>query len=132
MNQESRELKERIERLTDEELLKMVTEDAQEYRQEALYFAKAELRARGIDAKAPSAEAEEEKAAGEPADMNLDSRGLTCLVCGGPMRVGTLVAEKELTVVFSDNREERFVRVMACGQCGQLSLTADYTTEVKP
>jgi len=47
------------------------------------------------------------------------------------LRPGTLVAEKELTIIFSDNREERFVRVMACVQCGSLSLSADYDTDVE-
>jgi hypothetical protein len=46
------------------------------------------------------------------------------------LRAATLVAEKELTVIFSDNREERFVRVMACAQCGQITLIADYENEV--
>src|SRR2546428_13595091 len=66
------------------------------------------------------------------AEPSLDAHGLVCLSCGGPMRSGTLVAEKELTIVFADNQEERFVRVNACSACGQLSLVADYKIDVQP
>jgi hypothetical protein len=43
-----------------------------------------------------------------------------------------MVAEKELTIVFADNREERFVKVIACSRCGDISLAADYSTDVQP
>ena len=46
------------------------------------------------------------------------------------MRPGTLIAEKEMTIIFTDNREERFVRVSACTQCARLSLAVDYESDV--
>ena len=47
-DEESRELKERISQLPDEELLTMVEVEPHEYRKEALDYAKAELMGRGI------------------------------------------------------------------------------------
>ena len=128
MEQESLELKEEISGLLDEQLVEMVTTRAGEYRQEALDFAKAELAARGIDWNAVSDEPE----AAAPSAPELDSSGVICLNCGGPLRFATLVAEKEVTIVFSDNHEERFVKVSACRKCGQVSLLADFDTEVQP
>ena len=135
MNHESSELRERMAGLSDEELLRMVTVDAEEYRPEALDFAKAELKARNIDFAAP-------QVVGSGGQKNSDDReekvlpalgkhALICPACGGQLRSGILVAEKELTIIFTDNKEERFVRVDACRQCGQLALTVDYEIAVE-
>ena len=129
MEQESLELKEEISGLLDEQLMEMVTTRASDYRQEALDFAKAELTARGIDWNAVSTD---EPEAAAPSTPELDSSGVICLNCGGPLRFATLVAEKEVTIIFSDNHEERFVKVSACRKCGQVSLLADFDTEVQP
>ena len=122
-----KELRERFSKLTDEELLKIVTVEAADYRKEAVDIAKSELRSRGVPLERPTIE--------DPVDddnpASLDPRGQSCVVCGGQMRQGTLVAEKELTIVFSDNREERFVRVSVCSRCGQLSMLADLETDVQ-
>jgi hypothetical protein len=117
-------------RLSDDQLLQMVTIDAAEYRKEALDLAKAELEARGIDrTKRPAEVVEGELVDKDDGSSSLDLRGV-CQTCGGLMRQGTLVAEKELTIIFAD-KEERFVRVAACSQCGQLALTVDYDNEVQ-
>src|SRR5262245_26721133 len=123
------ELKRHISQLTDDELVDMVTMKSREYREEALNFAKAEIASRGIDLSEP--EAIEEETAPEAIEPLLDSQGRTCPTCKGPLRQGTLIAEKELTIVFADNREERFVKVSACSQCGQLYFAVDYETEVQ-
>ena len=126
MTPELQELKERIALLTEEQLLNMVGAEAGEYREEAIGFAKAELEARGV---------EYDDAVPEPdPEPQLDRRGDApgCLICGGKLRPGTLVAEKELTIVFADNKEERFVNVSACTQCGQISLAVDDATDVQP
>jgi len=120
-------LKNRIEQLSDDELLQMITEDAAEYREEAIGLARVELRTRGIDTATSPAEIMKEAA---PSDAS-EPRGLVCVGCGGKMRSGKLFAERELSVIFDDNREERFVSVLACGQCGQLSLNVDYVEEVQ-
>src|SRR5262249_14355275 len=133
MGDDTQELKQRISKLSDDELIQMVTVDAGDYRQEALDYAKAELKYRRVDwsdAKSLSPEEAEtaEHSESEHAEAAAAPAGPMCGSCGGSLRAGTLVAEKELTIIFSDNREERFVRVMACTQCGQLSLSADYDT----
>ena len=132
MNQkEANELKERIAQFPDAQLLRMVTTEVGDYRLEAIDYAKAELSARGIDIAQPSAD---EAAAGtDDAPAVLDSGASNtrvCQNCGAPMRPGTLVAEKEMTLIFTDNREERFVRVNACTQCARLSLVVDYESDV--
>jgi len=131
MNEGPQELKKRITQLPDEQLLEMVTAEAGNYRQDALEYAKAELTSRGIDFQDSSAEAAPPHDEPERTGLPLNPLGPACLVCGGRTRAGTLVAEKEMTIVFSDNREERFVKVNACTQCGQLLLVADYDTDVQ-
>ena len=137
MEQESLDLKQNISQLSDQELLEMVTAHSSEYREEALSFAKAELVTRGIDytkvdSDEPIDEAIVEPEAISKSESSRVSRALSaCPSCGGQLRLGTLVGEKELTIVFADNREERFVRVNACAQCGEISLVADYGTEVQ-
>ena len=129
MNEESQELKKKITQLSDEQLLEMVAAEAGNYRPEALDYAKAELTSRGIDFTETSVETP--PSGNERPVLPLDPLGPACLVCGGRTRTGTLVGEKELTIVFSDNREERFVKVNACTRCGQMVLVADYDTDVQ-
>jgi hypothetical protein len=133
MSDDVLELKERISKLSDDQLIDMVTGSAGDYRQEALDYAKAELKYRRVDWSQPKPEEVQAEAdpEAESEETVVAPPGANCVVCGGRLRPGTLVAEKELTVIFSDNREERFVRVMACVQCGQLSLSADYDTDVE-
>jgi hypothetical protein len=134
MSDELQELKQRLSKLSDDELIEMVSRNASDYRQEALDYAKAELKYRRVDwsettAKAPEPSVGPSPEPQEPASKRQDS---TCLLCGGRLRTGTLVAEKELTIIFGDMHEERFVRVNACTQCGQLLLVVDYETDVAP
>jgi len=132
------DLKQRLSKLSDEELIEMVTVGAANYRQEALDYAKAELKYRRVDLsevrreehEEPEEEATDVDSPIKPAETATGPIGSVCFACGGRLRSATLVAEKELTVIFSDNREERFVRVMVCTQCGQMSLIADYDNEV--
>jgi hypothetical protein len=129
------ELKERLSKLSDEELIQMVTLGAADYRPEALDYAKAELKYRRVDlSEVRRQEPEEEEtdvdSPMKPAETVTGPIGSVCFACGGRLRSATLVAEKELTVIFSDNHEERFVRVMVCTQCGRMSLIADYDNEV--
>src|ERR1044071_4941097 len=132
MNRESEDLKQRIAGLTDDQLLQMVTVEANEYRPEAIDFAKAELTARGIDftRESQAPDTVENLVAFNPLASSPGFRAVACVACGGPVRTGTLVGEKELTVVFGDNREERFLRVIACTQCNQVSLFVDFETDV--
>jgi hypothetical protein len=137
MGKEFQELKDRLVKLSDEQLIEIVLAPPGEYRQDALEIAKAELKWRRVEIPEPEEpEATTDPVSDEPLLRRLGRpreglSGNVCLICGGPLRPGTLVAEKELTVVFSDNHEERFVRVTACTQCGQLSLVVDFETDVR-
>ena len=114
-----------------------IEESGGEYRQDALDIAKAELKWRRVEIPKPE-EPEEisNPVSGDPLLGRIGSAReelpeSVCLICGGRLRAGSLVAEKELTIVFSDNHEERFIRVNACTQCGQLSLVVDFATDVQ-
>ena len=127
MNEELKELKERITHLTDEQLLEMIAAP-DDYRPEALEYAESELKKRGIDfSEATPQEALEP----QNSDDQRTVRAGVCPDCGGRTRSGTLVAEKELTVVFGDFHEERFIKVQACTECGRLSLIVDFDTDVQ-
>ena len=138
MGDDYQELKDRLVKLSDEQLIDIVTAAPGEYRQDALEIAKTELKWRKVEI--PEAEEGVEEAPAGPYDPSAlgaiqsarqaASRN-ECVFCGGPLRAGTLVAEKELTVIFGDNQEERFVKVNACTQCGQISLVVDFETDVK-
>jgi hypothetical protein len=134
MSDEVWELKQRLSKMSTDELIEMVTVGAKDYRQDALDYANAELKYRRIDvSKLTTKEAEQvEESAMDQAEPVVAPPGSACFACGGQLRPGTLVAEKELTVVFRDTHEERFIRVNACVQCGQLSLIVDYDTDVAP
>jgi hypothetical protein len=133
MSHETDELKETIHNLSDEQLIEMVTVAAGDYRQEALDFAKAELNSRGVDwsnIKPEEAQPEEssESVAEEPA---AGLPGSACVVCGAQLRLGRIVAEKESTIIFDDNQEERFITARACIRCGNVALIVDYETDVE-
>jgi len=134
MDENLKQVKQRIQELTDDQLLEMVTVGAGDYRKEALDYAHAEIAERGLDLSEPGDQTEETAEAETVREDNtrLDSRGLACLNCGGQMLAGTLVAEKEMTIIFDRSRVEWFVRALACGKCGQLSLVVDLQTDVQP
>ena len=133
MEEELRELRERIAAMSDAELWRVVGKDRREYRAEAIQFAREELDARQAAA-GPQA--------GEPDDQDddetmEDGRGAMaadrqpCDICGGRMRRGALFADREMTVYFDDTDEERFVEALVCGACGNLRLVVDLDTEVQ-
>ena len=129
------QLKQRITKLSDEELIEMVTANAADYRQEPLDYAMEELKYRHVDLTKLQAEEEPAIDDSEPA-ADTDPYPLVAApsgrcACGGTLRRGTLVAEKELTIIFSDSHEERFVRVLACSRCNQVSMVVDPDTVVE-
>jgi hypothetical protein len=130
MTPESQELKDRIGQFEDEQLLEIVAAKAGEYRDDAIGYAKAELEARGIDVAASTNEAPADQVSG-PFVVDRPGAVPGCLICGGRLRPGTLVGEKEVTIVFADNKEERFVKVNACTQCGSISLAVDDAEDVQ-
>lgn len=128
-DEQQRGLKERFSQMSDEELLKIVCEEYEDYHETALHFAEEELNKRGIYLE----DENESRKDGvtlqqEVADVEAQA---TCAACGGKMRVGNLFANKEVTILFPDENEERFVDVLACEQCGQIKLVVDYQTKVE-
>jgi hypothetical protein len=132
-----KELKERIAKMSDEELLQMVGEDFEDYREEALQFAEAELAARGIQLE----DQEKDVPTGFPRPEApfvpprrdhhpVSPLAMVCNICGAAMRSGYLQSKEEVTVFFTDRSEERFLEVLACSRCGQVRMRVDYQTDV--
>jgi hypothetical protein len=134
MSDNFQQLKERLIKYSDEQLIEIVLAPPGDYRQDAIDIAKTELKWRKVEIPEPD-EPEEQPAAPAPMGrfrgVRESTPGNGCVFCGGPLTPGTLVAEKELTVVFSDNHEERFVKVNVCTWCRQLSLVVDFETDVQ-
>ncbi len=126
MDNELRELRERIAEMGDAELLRMAGQDRSQYRAEAVEFAREELDARRAAADSQDDDAEEADERQLPA---LDRQ--PCNICGGAMRRGALFADREMTVYFDDTDEERFVEALVCSACGNLRLVVDLDTEVQ-
>lgn len=128
-DEELSELKDRISQMSDRELLRIVEVEYNDYRKEALEFAREELQKRSVPFEKFEPDEEEAEDA-EPIDPARTSA--PCRECGGAMRSGLLFADKELTMVFSDDNEERFVQAFACVACGAVRLALDLETEVEP
>src|SRR5262249_17952108 len=128
MNEDLKRLRERMTNLSDEQLLRIVNVEYRDYRPEALEFAKAELDSRGLayggpklvkpnresrDMDYPGQEwdgqsDEEDNVESDQEDL-AEFKPSFCIVCGAQTRGGYLFAGRgEMTVVLSDNNEERF------------------------
>ena len=134
MDEQLRELRDRITQMSDDELLQIVEVEYDDYREEALKFARAELEKRNIPYEEP--ELDEAGEAGEAESDESDSRvsaadNLHCDACGAAMRAGTLYSDKELSIFFPDKNEERFIHALACKNCGSLKLVVDFNTDVE-
>jgi len=122
-------LKDRISQMSDNELLEIVEVEYDDYRKEAVEFAEGELAKRNVPFERPVLDADEdEDDEDESMPPGIDQ---PCGNCGGTMRSGLLFADKELTILFSDNNEERFVNAYACSNCGDVRLIADLNTDVE-
>lgn len=131
MEDETRELKERITSMSNEELLKIVTVERNDYRREAIDFATSELQTRGVRFDA-GADIEDDKEESDAPDVMLSGKSLPpCELCGGAMRAGQMFADRELTIFFPDEDEERFIQAVACNDCGRLRLLVDFETEIE-
>lgn len=123
------ELKDRISQMSDRELLRIVEVEYNDYRKEALGFAQEELLKRSV----PFEKSEPDEDAAEETDSPDPIRNIApCRDCGGVMRSGLLFADKELTMLFNDDNEERFVQAFGCMACGAVRLAIDLETEVEP
>ena len=131
MDEKSRELKERISGMSDQQLLNIVEVDFDDYRQEAIDFAKAELLTRGIEFEEPSSRQDQEDLSRDLVEPEPIARRVpTCARCGSRTRLGVLLGESEITILFSDKDEQRFVEAYACVKCGHVQLVVDLETDV--
>ena len=129
MEFEAGELYERIRALSDDELLRMVHDEADQYRPEALAAAKEEIETRGLeDGDSPDEEDRLESEVDEPLGSH---RGLLCPTCGSRLRPAMLFGESQMVAVFEDNREQRFIQAVVCPRCGTADLFVDFKTEVE-
>jgi len=126
-DEELNELKDRLSQMSDRELLKIVEEEHDDYRREAIEFAEQELTKRNVPFESPELVEEDVDIA---VSGTSDSK-VPCNNCGGKMRAALLFADKEVTVLFQDNNEERFLQVLACTSCGDVRLTVDLFTDVE-
>ena len=126
LDDELNALRDRMSQMSDDQLLRIVEVEHDDYREEAIDIAQSELAKRNIPFKLPAPQA----FTGAEAESRSPST-VWCLKCGGPMRSGLLFADKELTILFSESSEERFLRVFACGGCGDVRLMVDLETEVE-
>src|ERR1041384_3450247 len=105
MDDELRELRERIAEMSDAELQRMVGKDRREHRAEAVEFAREELNTRQAAADSQDNESADDEVDDED---NTNDRGVPvidrqpCDICGGAMRRGALFADREMTVYFDD------------------------------
>ena len=125
---ELNELKDRISQMSDRELLQIAEVEYADYRKEAIEFAEVELTKRSIPFEKPELDADEDE---EDDSIGPIERTQPCGNCGAQMRSGLLFADKELTILFSDSNEERFVHAFCCTACGDVRLTVDLETEVE-
>jgi hypothetical protein len=128
-DEELNELKERFSQMSDRELLKIVEEEYDDYRPEAIEFAEDELTKRNVPFESPELDEDDDDDIGVAPIVTVSD--VSCSNCGGKMRSGLLMADKELTILFHDNNEERFLQVLACTSCGDVRLTADLATDVE-
>jgi hypothetical protein len=131
MDDRLKELEDRISQMSDQELLRIIQVEYADYRLEALDFARAELKKRNIPYEEPALD-EEDAAEGEDTASSVSAAGnIPCKVCGGAMRSGALFADKELTILFPDKNEERFIQALVCSKCGDLRLAVDFETDIE-
>ncbi len=137
MGFEPEELQERIRALGDDELLRMVHEEADQYRPEALAVATEEIGLRGLDVEHRADEEGQVPAIGdrdedeEEPGLGQGQQSLLCATCGSGLRPALLAGESQVVAIFEDNREQRFVRALVCPRCGTADLFVDFKTEVE-
>ena len=129
-DEELNSLKERLSQMSDRELLKIVEEEYDDYRREAIEFAEEELTKRNVPFESPELENDDDEEDVDAAAVVTESN-VSCSNCGGKMRSALLLTDKELTILFQDNNEERFLQVWACTSCGEVRLTVDLVTDVE-
>jgi hypothetical protein len=145
MDDDLKAIRDNIATLSDDELERMVTVEAGDYRPQAIELARRELEARGISVsprgtgpgkqseraaeRTASSGEEAEEGPREAADEEHSSR-LLCPFCNGPVRRAALLGDNEIIALFRDNDEQRYVDVFVCTRCGEARLVVDLVTPV--
>ena len=127
LDEELSQLKDRISQMSDQQLVRIVEVESGDYRKEAVEFAEAELQKRNVPFEKPKPAVSQTEEA-EPTPQ--PGRRMRCPNCSSWMRAAILFADKELTMVFTDNNEERFVQAFGCTACGEVRLALDLETDV--
>jgi hypothetical protein len=104
MNPQSTELKERISKLSDEDLLKMVNVDSAQYRQEALDHARDELAKRGVQDSAIEPFETHEPIQCKFCGQLLDATATECSRCGAGTPYGVALDDVEQQLEFAVDR----------------------------
>ena len=124
MNEDLRALQDSIRQLNDEMLLRMVGEEASDYRPEAVEIAMEEVNRRSLQMSLVQPAAREATVvAPEPVSP--------CPACGAPRKRGTLWGDNEVVAAFDAGAERRFVDIVACPACGKAEIMVDFTTEME-
>lgn len=155
MDIDLQELRERVSQLDDDSLLRMIGEESESYRPEALAVAREEVKRRGLDPNTRPIEVEDLDLAGdedraeneeqieeveeveevgeaeEEEQVPSSAAGFLCPSCGTRLRRALLLGETQVIAVLEPNREQRFVYAMVCPRCGTADLFVDFETDVE-
>ena len=122
------EMKEKISQMSDEELVRVVSVDAGQYRSEALALAKSEIARRGLT-------------------IDLQFDGIKCVKCAGVMEEGFIPDFGQYEYVRAvrwiegkpeksfwsgtkiDNRKEAHISAYRCRECGYVEIYAKEETQ---
>jgi hypothetical protein len=131
------EISERMRQLSTPELVRVLTEDAGDYVEEALAIARAELKRRGgrVPDSTDLLEGGEEgigidEASAEEIANAYKGRDTKCRDCGGDLRYAGLHSSTEIVLAFADTHEMRYLEVDVCTSCRKVTLRADLETEI--
>jgi len=123
--------------LSTAELIRVITEDADDYTKEALEIARGELSRRGGAIPTSMVRHTSEKggdgfddASPEEIANAYKDRDKQCRDCGGNLRYAALQSQNEVFLTFLDTHELRFLEVDVCVRCRKVTLRADLETEV--
>src|SRR6267142_5530516 len=122
LDEELSQLKDRISQMSDQQLVRIVEVEYDDYRKEAVEFAETELQKRNVPFEKPEPGQSESEQAESAAPS---ARTMRCPNCSSMMRAAILFADKELTLVFTDDNQERFVQAFGCTACGEVRLALD-------
>ena len=124
MDDDLKVLRDRVRELDDGTLLRMVGEEAADYRPEAVQIAMEEVSRRSLQISLV-------KPGPSPAGSAAPEPAPPCPACGSPRKRGTLWGDNEVVAAFDAGAERRFIDVVACPACGKAEILVDFKTEME-